>query len=203
MLPLTGYTVTRVSAATGPDAGLRLDLTRPLAPALRRDLVLYDGATSWRLADAAADGSGGYAWTADAPGGIPSWAGGDAACLALALQDTVPPAPVGAEVDNLDVFFHLGRGGVADANLRSRPALHGLEELVSNMLGDDDRAFRPCGHPCRTCYAAGVSIDVSSETSVPSLLWADGRVNFCYSVPVSPDLCFDANVGARLLTCLR
>ena len=39
---------------------------------------------------------------------------------------------------NLDVFFHLGRGGAADANLRSRSALHGLEELVSNMLGDDD-----------------------------------------------------------------
>ena len=39
---------------------------------------------------------------------------------------------------NLDVFFHLGRGAVADANLRSRPALLGLEELVSNMLGDDD-----------------------------------------------------------------
>lgn len=39
---------------------------------------------------------------------------------------------------NLDVFFHLGRGGASDANLRSRPALHGLEELVSNMLGDDD-----------------------------------------------------------------
>lgn len=39
---------------------------------------------------------------------------------------------------NLDVFFHLGRGGAADANLRSRPALHGLEELTSNMLGDED-----------------------------------------------------------------
>ncbi len=39
---------------------------------------------------------------------------------------------------NLDVFFHLGRGGAADANLRSRSALLGLEELVSNMLGDDD-----------------------------------------------------------------
>ena len=39
---------------------------------------------------------------------------------------------------NLDVFFHLGRGGAADANLRSRPALLGLEALVSNMLGDDD-----------------------------------------------------------------
>ena len=39
---------------------------------------------------------------------------------------------------NLDVFFHIGRGGAVDANLRSRSALHGLEELVSNMLGDDD-----------------------------------------------------------------
>ena len=39
---------------------------------------------------------------------------------------------------NLEVFYYLGRGGAADANLRSRPALHGLEELVSNMLGDQD-----------------------------------------------------------------
>ena len=39
---------------------------------------------------------------------------------------------------NLHVFFHLGRGGAVDASLRSRSALHGLEELVSNMLGDDD-----------------------------------------------------------------
>ena len=39
---------------------------------------------------------------------------------------------------NLDVFFYLGQGGTADANSRSRSALHGLEELVSNMLGDDD-----------------------------------------------------------------
>jgi len=39
---------------------------------------------------------------------------------------------------NLDVFFYLGRGGAADASLRSRSALHGLEELVRNMLGDDD-----------------------------------------------------------------
>ena len=40
--------------------------------------------------------------------------------------------------NNLDVFFHIGRGGAVDANLRSRSALHGLGELVSNMLGDDD-----------------------------------------------------------------
>ena len=40
--------------------------------------------------------------------------------------------------DNLDVFFYLGRGGATDAISRSRSALHGLEELVSNMLGDDD-----------------------------------------------------------------
>ena len=39
---------------------------------------------------------------------------------------------------NLDVFFHLGRGEAIDANLRSRRALDGLKELVSNMLGDDD-----------------------------------------------------------------
>ena len=39
---------------------------------------------------------------------------------------------------NLDVFFHLGRGGAVDANLRSRPALDGLTVLVSNMLGDAD-----------------------------------------------------------------
>ena len=38
----------------------------------------------------------------------------------------------------LDVFFYLGRGGAVDAKLRSRPALDGLKELVSNMLGDDD-----------------------------------------------------------------
>ena len=39
---------------------------------------------------------------------------------------------------NLDVFFYLGRGGAVDANLRSRSALHGLGELIANMLGDDD-----------------------------------------------------------------
>lgn len=39
---------------------------------------------------------------------------------------------------NLDVFFYLGRGAAADAILRTRSALHGLEVLVSNMLGDDD-----------------------------------------------------------------
>jgi len=42
--------------------------------------------------------------------------------------------------DNLDVFFYLGRGAAADASLRSRSALHGLEELAHNMLGDDDFA---------------------------------------------------------------
>ena len=39
---------------------------------------------------------------------------------------------------NLDVFFHLGRGGAVDASVRSNRALHGLEVLVANMLGDDD-----------------------------------------------------------------
>ena len=38
---------------------------------------------------------------------------------------------------NLDVFFHLGRGGAVDANLRSRSAIDGLNELIANMLGDD------------------------------------------------------------------
>ena len=38
---------------------------------------------------------------------------------------------------NLDVFFHLGRGGAVDANLRSRFAVDGLSELIANMLGDD------------------------------------------------------------------
>ena len=39
---------------------------------------------------------------------------------------------------NLDVFFYLGRGGAADANLRSRSAIDGLDGLIGNMLGDDD-----------------------------------------------------------------
>ena len=36
---------------------------------------------------------------------------------------------------NLDVFFHLGRGGAAGANLRSRSALHGLEEMRFQHVG--------------------------------------------------------------------
>ena len=95
---------------------MQIRLTRPLPAALRRDLVLYDGAASWRLADARdddpGDGSGGYSWTAQSPGGIPQWAAGDAACLALALQDTVPPAPAGAEIGSI-----IGRALEPDPNI--------------------------------------------------------------------------------------
>ena len=60
---------------------------------------------------------------------------------------------------NLDVFFHLGRGGAADANLRSRSALLGLEELVSNMW--ETTITVPCMNSCMNCrqtWRTGVAI---------------------------------------------
>jgi transcriptional regulator with XRE-family HTH domain len=36
----------------------------------------------------------------------------------------------------LDAYLHIGTGAAIDAQLRSQPAFAGLEELISNMLGD-------------------------------------------------------------------
>lgn len=39
---------------------------------------------------------------------------------------------------NLDVFYYLGAGAASEARRRSGPVLHGLEELLNNMLGNPE-----------------------------------------------------------------
>ena len=47
----------------------------------------------------------------------------------------------GGSWGNLDVYYFLGTGTATDANLRSRPALHGLGELLRDIL--DDKELKP------------------------------------------------------------